>query len=174
MGLNLSVLLNNTIETLSIISTSIYVLGLILLLVEVFIPGFGFFGISGFSCVGVGIIFKICIGEKLESIILVLAIALVLSIGFIFILIYSSKKGKGLLISKGSSLPTIYNDDDLKIFIEQKGETVTTCKPVGKIRLDNEIYEAKSLNGFLEIGTQIKVVSVKDNMLEIEKEREND
>ena len=99
-------------------------------------------------------------------------IALVLIIALLVWVIISARKGlisKSPLISKGSSIPTFYNDDDLKIFVDQNGETVTTCKPVGKIRLDNEIYDATSLDGFLEIGTKIKVVNVKDNTLEIVK-----
>lgn len=164
----MGLLLSGVTDTFSIIATSIYVLGIVFLVIEFFIPGFGFFGISGLSLIGGGIIIKICIGESLVSIILVLAIALILVIGVLVLLILQAKKGKGLLISKGTSLPTFYNDDDLKIFIGQTGEAVTTCKPIGKIRIDNEIYEALSLNGFLEIGTKVKVVSVKDNYLEIE------
>ncbi len=169
----MNLLLSSTTDILSIVATSIYVLGLIFLIIEAFIPGFGFFGISGFSMVGVGIIIKICIGESLISIILVLAVALIVVVGFLIILIVSAKKGKGLLISKGTAIPTFYNDDNLRIFVGLSGETVTTCKPIGKIRIDNEIYQAVSISGFLEIGTKIKVVSVKDNLLEIEREKEN-
>lgn len=169
----MSLLLSSATNILSIVATSIYVLGLVFLIIELFIPGFGFFGISGLSLVGVGIIIKICIGESLISIILVLAIALVVVVGFLILLIVSAKRGKGVLISKGTALPTFYNDDNLRIFVGQLGETVTTCKPIGKIRIDNEIYEAVSLSGFLEIDTKIRVVSVKDNVLEIEKVGEN-
>lgn len=169
----MALILSGATDILSIIATSIYVLGLVFLVIEFFIPGFGFFGISGLCLIGGGIIIKICIGESLVSIILVLAIALIVVIGILVFLILQAKRGKGLLISKGTSLPTIYNDDDLKIFIGQTGEAVTTCKPIGKIRIDNEIYEALSLSGFLEIGTKVKVVSVKDNYLEIEILKEN-
>ncbi|MGN1207891.1 MAG: NfeD family protein, partial [Christensenellales bacterium] len=108
-------------------------------------------------------------------ILLELVIALIVIIALLVWVIISAKKGllsKSPLISKGSSIPTFFNDNDLKIFIGQIGETVTTCKPIGKIRIDNEIYDASSLSGFLEIGTKIEVVSVKDNTLEIEKIKE--
>ena len=36
-------------------------------------------------------------------------------------------------------------------------------------KLTDRIYEASSLDGFLDIGTKIKVVAVKDNTLEIVK-----
>ncbi len=165
-------ILSDAIQALTIISTIVYILGIMFLIVEAFIPGFGFFGISGIAGIVVGLVVKIFTGETIERILLELVIALIVIIALLVWIIISAKKGllsKSPLISKGSSIPTFYNDDDLKIFIDQNGETVTTCKPIGKIRLDNEIYEASSLDGFLDIGTKIKVVAVKDNTLEIVK-----
>ena len=171
MGLILSVE-----STLSIVSTIIYVLAIIFLVIEAFIPGFGFFGISGIAGVLGAIITKVVVGESLTRILLELIIALIVIIALLVWMIISARKGlisKSPLMSQGSSIPSFYDDSDLKIFIEQKGETVTTCKPIGKIRLDDEIYDAQSLDGFLDIGTKIKVVSVKDNTLKIEKIKEN-
>ncbi len=159
-------------QTFAIISTVVYVLAIIFLIIEAFIPGFGFFGISGIAGIVLALATKIFVGETIERILLELVIALVVIIALLVWVIISARKGlisKSPLISKGSSIPSFYNDDDLKIFIGQMGETVTTCKPVGKIRLDNEIYDATSLDGFLDIGTKIKVSNVKDNTLEIEK-----
>lgn len=173
----MSLFLSNTIETLSILATIIYVIGLIFLVVEAFIPGFGFFGISGLSLVGVSIVTKIVIGESIQNILWTLVIAFIIIIALLVWMIISAKKGllsKSPLMSQGTSIPTFYNDDDLKIFVGLKGETVTTCKPVGKIRLDNEIYEAQSLDGFLEIGTSIEVTMVENNMLKISKVKEKE
>lgn len=168
----MSLILSNITSTLSIVATVIYAIGLIFLIVEAFIPGFGFFGISGLSLVGISIVTKICIGESIQNILWTLVIAFIIIIALLVWMIISAKKGilsKSPLVSQGTAIPTFYNDDDLKIFIGFCGETVTTCKPIGKIRLDNEIYEAQSLDGFLEIGTQIKVVSVENNVLKISK-----
>ena len=168
----MGLILSDVLGAFAVISTVVYVLGIIFLIVEAFIPGFGFFGISGICGITLGIIIKIFVGESVQRILLELVIALVVIIALLVWVIISAKKGlisKSPLISKGSSIPTFFNDDDLKIFIDQNGETVTTCKPVGKIRLDNEIYDATSLDGFLDIGTKIKVVAVKDNTLEIVK-----
>lgn len=171
----MNIILSGTLNAFAIISTVIYVLGIIFLIIEAIIPGFGFFGISGISGLVLSLIIKIFIGESVQRILLELVIALVVIIAILVWVIISAKKGlisKTGLISKGSSIPTFYNDDDLKIFIGQNGEAVTTCKPVGKIRLDNEIYDATSLDGFLDIGTKIMVVNVKDNTLEIVKDKQ--
>lgn len=165
-------ILSNAMQTFSIIATAIYVIGIIFLIIEAFIPGFGFFGITGLSLIAVSIITKIIAGETIENILWGLLIAFVVIIALLVWMIVSAKKGilsKSPLISKGTSIPTFYNDEDLKIFIGLKGETVTTCKPIGKIRIDNEIYEACSLDGFLEIGTKIEVKSVENNVLKISK-----
>lgn len=171
----MNLILSDIFQTLTIISTVVYVLGIIFLIIEAFIPGFGFFGIGGLTSIVLSIVCKIFVGETVERILLELVIALVVIIALLVWIIISARKGlisKSPLISKGSSIPTFFNDDDLKIFIDQSGETVTTCKPVGKIRLDNEIYDATSLEGFLDIGTKIKVVNVKNNTLEIVKFKE--
>lgn len=173
----MGLILSEILPTLSILATIIYVLGIIFLIVEAFLPGFGFFGITGISFVVASIITKICIGETIEHILWILLIAFIVIIAMLVWIIISAKKGiisRSPLISSGTSIPTFYSDDDLKVFIAQQGETVTTCKPVGKIRIDNEIYEAKSLEGFLDIGTKIIVTSVKDNMLEICKVKEKE
>jgi len=170
-------ILSNITSTLSVIATVIYVIGLIFLIVEAFIPGFGFFGISGLSLVAISIVTKICIGESIENILWTLVVAFIIIIALLVWMIISAKKGllsKSPLVSQGTAIPTFYNDDNLKIFIGLTGETVTTCKPVGKIRLDNEIYEAQSLDGFLDIGTQIEVTSVENNMLKISKVKEKE
>lgn len=168
----MELVLSNISSTLSILATIIYVIGLIFLIVEAFIPGFGFFGISGLSLIGISIVTKIAIGESIQNILWTLVIAFIIIIALLVWIIISAKKGlisKSPLMSQGTSIPTFYNDDDLKIFIGLKGETVTTCKPIGKIRLDNEIYEAQSLDGFLDIGTKIEVISVENNVLRISK-----
>ena len=168
----MSLVLSNLTSTLSIIATIIYVIGLVFLIVEAFIPGFGFFGISGLSLVAISIVTKIVLGESIKNILWTLVIAFIIIIALLVWMIISAKKGllsKSPLVSQGTSIPTFYNDDNLKIFIGLKGETVTTCKPIGKIRLDNEIYEAQSLDGFLDIGTKIEVSSVENNVLKISK-----
>lgn len=170
-------LLASVASTLGVISLVIYVLGLIFLIVEAFIPGFGFFGISGLSLVAISIITKIAIGESVEKILLSLVIAFIIIIALLVWVIISAKKGlisKSPLISKGTSIPTFYNDDDLKVYIGEIGETVTTCKPIGKIRINDEIYEANSLDGFLDINTKIHITEVKDNTLQIKKVMEEE
>lgn len=168
----MELILSNFSSALNIVATIIYVMGLIFIAVEAFIPGFGFFGISGISLVVISTITKICLGESIQNILWTLLIAFVVIIALLVWMIISAKKGlisKSPLVSQGTSIPTFYNDDNLKIFIGVKGETVTTCKPIGKIRLDNEIYEAQSLDGFLDIGTKIEVFCVENNVLKIKK-----
>ena len=171
----MSLFLSNIASTFITIATIIYYVAIVFLIVEAFVPGFGFFGISGLAGIVISLIVKVCLGVTLNRILLELVIALIIIIALLVWIIISARKGlisKSSLISKGTSIPTYYNDDDLKIFINQKGETVTTCKPVGKIRLDDEIYDCLSLDGYLNIGENIIVVDVKDNILQIHKVKE--
>lgn len=169
----MELLLSHLIETFSTIAMIFYVLGIVLLIVELFIPGFGVFGISGLSLLAISIITKFIIGESLLKTMIELLIALAVIIVLLTVVIISAKKGvisRSSLVSKGSSIPSFYNDDNLRLYIDKTGQVITTCKPIGKITLDGETFEAESLDGFLDKGTKIVAVSVKNNTLQIKKE----
>lgn len=173
----MALILSSALETISVIATVLYILGICCLIIEIFIPGFGFFGITGLSLVGVSIVTKVICGANVEKILLQILICFCVIIALLVWIIISAKKGlisKSPLISSGTAIPTFYSDDNLKVYISENGETLTTCRPVGKIRLGEEIFDAKCEDGYLKVGEKITVVNVKDNMLIIRKSKEND
>ena len=59
------------------------ILGVVLVIIEIFVPGFGFFGISGFGSLIAGVIVRICFGLNLSQ-----SLALVLVVlGFLVLVI---------------------------------------------------------------------------------------
>ena len=68
-------------------------LGLVFLVVEVFIPGFGFFGITGIISIIAGIIVRICEGLNLtQSLVLILLVLGFFIVAFAF-MIFSAQYG---------------------------------------------------------------------------------
>ena len=130
------------------------------------------------SALGISIIAKFIIGEDITKTLIELLIAFVVVIVLLIVLNNKTKRGvisRSSLVSQGSALPTFYNDNDLRLYIDKEGETLTNCRPVGKIKLDNEIIEARSIDGYIDVGTKIVVVSVSNNMLQVrKKENENE
>lgn len=164
---------------LGLVSTICFIVGIIFLIIEIFIPGFGIFGFCGIGLTGFSIIFKICIGDSVEEVLWTLLVAVLVIVVLLVVFIYSARKGlisKSALMNNGTALPTFFNSSNLEFLIGEKGECVSDLKPIGKVKIENEIYEATSQDEYLDIGTKIEVVSVENNTLcvhVIEKQKNN-
>lgn len=163
---------------LGLVSTICFIVGIIFLIIEIFIPGFGIFGFTGIGLTGFSIIFKICIGDSVEEVLWTLLIAVVLIAVLLFAFIYSARKGlisKSALMNNGTALPTFYNSSNLEFLIGEKGECVSDLKPIGKVQIEQDIYDATSLDGYLDIGNKVEVVNIENNTLcvRVLKEKKN-
>lgn len=162
---------------LSLVSTICFIVGIIFLIIEIFIPGFGIFGYCGIGLTGFSIIFKICIGDSVEEVLWTLLVAVVVIIVLLIVFIYSARKGlisKSALINNGTALPTFYNSSNLDFLVGEKGECASDLKPIGKVKIENEIYDATSQDGYLDVGTKIEVVSIENNTLYVQITKETE
>lgn len=155
---------------LGLISTICFIVGITFLIIEIFIPGFGIFGFCGIGLTGFSVIFKVCIGDSVEEVLWTLLVAVVIIIILLTIFIYSARKGlisKSALMNNGTALPTFYNSSNLEFLVGENGECVTNLKPVGKVKIESEVYDATSLDGYLDVGVKVKVASVENNTLNV-------
>lgn len=162
----------NIFSGLELVATICFIVGIIFLVIEIFIPGFGVFGILGICFTAFSIIFKICIGTSVEEVLWSILIAFIIIAILLTIFIFSAKKGlisKSSIINTGTALPTFYSSSDLEFLIGQIGETISDLKPIGKIKIEEDIYEAISLDGYLKKGEKIKVISIENNTLCVSK-----
>lgn len=158
----------NIFSGIELVATVCFIVGIIFLIIEIFVPGFGIFGIMGIILTAFSIVFKICIGNSIEEVLWSILIAFVIIIALLVVFIYSARKGlisKSDIMNSGTALPTFYSKTDLEFLIDEVGETITDLKPIGKIKVENEQYDAKSLDGYLETGVKIKVVSIENNTI---------
>lgn len=153
---------------LGLVSTICFIVGIIFLVIEIFIPGFGVFGFCGIGLTGFSVIFKICIGDSVEEVLWTLLIAVIVIIILLSVFIYSAKKGlisRSALMNNGTALPTFYNSSNLEFLIGETAECASDLKPVGKVKIEEEIYDATSQEGYLDVGTKVEVVSIENNTL---------
>lgn len=150
-------------------------LGVIFCIVEAIIPGFGFFGIAGMLCEVAGVVVHaIFSGSAVQVLFLVLIIALVALI-LALIFVNSAKHGllsKSAIVENKTALPKDFKEkaeNELKSLIGKEGLTLTECKPVGKIRIGQESYEAHSIGAVIMKGEVIKVVDIQDARIMIDK-----
>lgn len=163
----------------------IFVIGVVLIALEIFvIPGFGITGISGIILIVTGLTLSLVdnvvfdfedvnSGDFLEALLTVfLGLA-----GGIILTIYLSKKmltaSKGafskiaLKTSQDVELGYIGVDDGPKKLIGKIGITSTDLRPAGKVLLDDEYYDARAADGYIEKGKSVKVISYTSGQLNV-------
>lgn len=152
-------------------------LSIVLLLIECFVPGFGFFGISSLVCAAGGIIAHGILNVGVRALLLVLLFIIILSV-FFLIFIRSARFGlisKTPLVENKTAVAKDYadkNTNDLKGLIGQRGVTTTPLRPSGKFMIDNNIYEGTTGGKMLEKGTIIKILDVEGVKIKVEKVEE--
>lgn len=141
--------------------------GICLLLIEIFLlPGTTLAGIIGIlSLVGGVVVAYLKIGAMAGHITLAATIVF-LAIG-IYLFIRSKALDKMSLKTDINSKIDLLEDTDIKI-----GDIVTTATrlaPMGKVRVGQKEFEAKSISGFLDAGTDVKIISIEGNILTVSK-----
>ena len=134
-------------------------LGMLLLLVEAFIPGFGIAGISGLVMVAIGIILtaRTAFEALMMVLILLLFVALVL-----WIILRSAKKGKLakklILWSAAKHEEGFRTSADNSAFVGREGIALTVLRPAGSGDFSGERLDVVTDGTYIESGTKIKIV----------------
>lgn len=161
-------------DNLGIIAMIIFAIGIIFCIVEIFIPGFGVFGITGTILIAGGIIFRYLLDKNIEH--LIIMIMFVITVVFIaaIIMLYSAKHGllgHSPIIESKTSISVNYSNDN-KDFLKLLGKITfadTKFTPVGKFTLDGLTYEARTYGEYIEKGTKVQVVEVSGDTIYIKK-----
>lgn len=160
----------NSISTLfygtyGLITAVCLLVGLVLLAIEVFIPGFGICGITGIVMLVFSVVFRVITsGDFLHFVYLLLIIIITISL-VVLITIRSARYGlisKSPIVETETAIPVDYgsNEKNYGYLINKVGITKTICKPVGKMQLDNIEYQVITNGDYVEAGEKVKVIEV--------------
>ena len=147
------------------IAIVLFVLGIIFCAIEMFVPGFGFFGISGVIMVVAGIIVRLIFDGDAMMFLYMVLISLVLFFLMFFVLSRAITKGRlgkttifniGTAVSEGKTEGT----KDFSDYLNQEGVTETTLHPVGKAKFADAIVDVVARDGFIDEGAPILCVEV--------------
>lgn len=152
----------------------LFILGLLLIAVELFaIPGFGvtgalgvIFTLSGLALAMVGNVGFDFTGVPATDVFMAFMIVI---IAFFLSLVLSFYLGKQLFTTTRFgelALDTVQNTSEgyssanvtMKSMVGREGEAFTMLRPSGKVEIDDDIYDATALTGFIDKGEKIKVV----------------
>lgn len=155
----------NIFSTINTVALIMFITGLLLLFLEMFIPGFGIAGISGVILLVLAAVIQA--KSIVQGLILIVLIGII--VGAMFLIFYKS-------VSKG----TLYKSE---IVLKEKSEksknietvkpgdigtALTILRPAGMAIINGIRYDVISQGDFITKDTPIKVLSVEGNKIVVE------
>ena len=158
----------------SLISANIPVLilmlvGVALLVVEMYIPGFGVPGISGAALLVLGcVLLKPTLGQGL-ALFAILAAILCVALSICLISASRGRLSKSKLVLNDVAVPAeAAEHNDLNYFIGREGTTHTALRPAGIGEFDGVKLNVVSDGDFIGQGKAIRVLSVQGNRIVVQ------
>ncbi len=141
------------------------VLGLIFVIVEIFQPGFGFFGAIGTLLIIAGIVIRMLQGGSLLMLFIMIFIVVIILLGAFMIMVRSMKYGwlsRTDFIQMGTAVSTGRSDatKDFSELLNKTGKTTTPLRPSGKAIIDGIEYDVIAQGTFINSDKDIKVIEI--------------
>jgi membrane-bound ClpP family serine protease len=153
------------------------VLGLIMVIIEIFNPGFGFFGIFGVILLIIGIVVRVAesgTGNPLvQFLVLLLMIIGVIGVAFI-VMVRSAKKGwlsRSPLVENKTAVPVGQTESSKNFndLIGSLGVALTALRPSGTVVINDVEYDVVAAGFFIEKGEDVRVTMVEGNKIVVKK-----
>lgn len=160
-------------------TAAIFIIGMVLSAIEMFVPGFGACGIIGTVFVVAGIVLRMAFGGDLLMFLYMVLIALVLFILMFWVfsrLITKSRLSKSALFHTDATLPvgTTEGTKDFSTLVGREGRTETVLHPIGKISVDGETVDVVARDGYIDKDTTVAVIQVEgQRVVVVEKKEDN-
>ena len=134
-------------------------LGMLLIVVEVFLPGFGLPGISGIALIGTGIVL---IGMNFGApmavgVLLVLIAVLAVLISWVLRQVVQGKTKSELFLKEKGKYEL---HEDMQVLVGKSGVTTSVLRPAGIGDFDGVRLNVVTEGGFIEKGAPIQIVRV--------------
>lgn len=171
-GSDIVALFTNNYNVICMICLAI---GLVLLAIEFFVPGFGVFGISGIVFCVFSIVFMVAMGGTWRQFLFVFGIIIIVVTIVVLIAVRSARFGalsKSALVQTETALPEDFssNEKNYSYLLGKVGITETVCKPIGKVKIEGQSYSAITNGEYINKNKEVYVSEV-DGTSIIVKER---
>jgi len=151
------------------------IVGILLLVAECFIPGFGVAGVSGLVCLVGAIVAQGVLYGSVAQILFLSSVCIIMVLLLFIIFIRSARFGlvsKTPFIQHKTAVPIDYDDknkNELKGLVGQCGVAITPKRPTGKFMIDDKVYEGITAGEPIDKNDVVKVVDVEGIKIKIEK-----
>lgn len=151
---------------ISVVSIVIFIIGVAMLVAEVFQPGFGFFGIGGIICLVVDIIIT---ADTLTEGLIMAAVLFVLVALMLMVSAALVSKGhlpKKLVLTESTDSGSGFSGvEDMQYLLGKEGKAVTDLRPSGMMDMDGVRLDVVSRGDYIRAGTSVEVVEVESNRI---------
>lgn len=165
---------------MDVISAVCLLVGIVLVLVEIFQPGFGVFGIVGAIILLAGVIIRMCNNGNLAMLFIMLFFIFLFAVIGFLIMARLAKSGwlsRTPIVQNKSAVPVGITEGtkDFSSLIGSMGISTTILRPVGKAKISDDVYDVISKDGLVvEADEKIIVVGIEGQKILVEKYNAND
>ena len=144
---------------------AIFALGIIFCAIEMILPDFGFFGISGIVLFVTGIVLRMIFDGDALMLLYMVLIGLVLFVFMFWImsrLITKGRLSKTALFSVKSAVPTGTTEGtrDYTYLVGKQGVAATLLHPVGRANFEGETVDVVARDSYIPLGATVVVTKV--------------
>lgn len=138
------------------------VLGIVLTGIEIFMPGFGVFGIAGITLLGIGIFLGA--STAIEALIIVLIVLIVIGT-LVFFALRSAARGRifksPLVLKESLDHEAGYSaTEEMSCFLGREGVTITPLRPAGMADFDGVKLDVVSESAYVEKDVPVRIIQV--------------
>ena len=151
------------ISNISVMSIILFIIGISLIIVELYTPGFGAPGVSGLLCL------IICIFVTVETIpqaLILTGIFLVILVALFvifYVLLSKNKMPRNLILE--TSEEGFSGTEDMQYLLGKVGTVVSICRPAGNVDFDGVKLDVVSLGEFIETGATVEVIQIEGSRI---------
>ena len=146
-----------------------FVIGIGLMVLEAFMPGFGLPGISGIVMEIVAIALTWVNHGPVAALGLTIIVLSLIAIAISMSLRSATKgrlsRSKIILKERESNEAGYRSAEDMQVFLGKEGETTTVCRPTGMAEFDGVKLNVVSEGEFLPAGTRVRIVQVEGSRI---------
>lgn len=144
---------------------TLMIVGVIFLVVELFLmPGIGLAGLASIACMGTAVYYAyLNFGTTVAAILLGISILL-----FVFSTYFFLRKKTLDRIALHTQLKGQVTNQAENITVGDIGQTVTRLAEIGKAEFNNKVIEVRSIEGFINQNTPIKVKRITGTQVLVE------
>ena len=143
-------------------------IGLLLLMLEVFIPSGGFIGLCSIACLALCLWYAFAHSAGLGlTFMLIDLVALPLTVALAFSLWSRTPLGRKFFLRPPApeEIEVSHADHHLEILVGQVGRTLTPLRPCGHVEIDGRRVDALAEEGFLPAESPVRVLRIRSGQI---------